>query len=213
MRKPAASKETAEAMGRSRRRSRIDETNVWIGYTDLLSNSLLILLLTIAVAALARASNEKPPLLRLTEQDSFRFPTGSHDLSPAFLEALDRRIPEIQTTIRRYRIDSIEVIGHTDGQPAPGSSNLDILMPRADHSGALPDFRHGSNTDLGLLRALAVARHLRTRLDPEGKRGLIIRPYSAGSLIGTDGSYDPADTGDRADRRRIEVRFTRLEEG
>lgn len=199
-------------MVRRHTRSQADDTNFWMGYTDLLSNSLLILLLTIAVAALARASNEKPPLLRLTEQESFRFPTGSHALSPAFLQALDRRIPEIRTILTRYRIDSIEVIGHTDGQPAPGSSNLDTLMPRATHSAPLPDFRHGSNTDLGLLRALAVARHLRARLDPDGRQGLIIRPYSAGSLIGTDGSYDPADMRDRADRRRIDVRFTRREE-
>ncbi len=199
-------------MARSSRRSRASDTNYWIGYTDLLSNSLLILLLTVAISALARASNEKPPLLRLTEQESFRFTTGSYALSPEFRRALDQRVPEIRQTLSKYRIDSVEVIGHTDGQPSPGRSNLDLLMPKAGRSPALSGYLAGSNTDLGLLRALAVANYLRVRLDPDGMNGLVFRPYSAGSLIGADGRYAPADARDRADRRRIELRFTRQEE-
>lgn len=199
-------------MARSSRRSQDSDTNYWIGYTDLLSNSLLILLLTVAIAALARASNEKPPLVPLTERESFRFTTGSYVLGPDFRRALDRRLPEIREIIKKYRIDSVEVIGHTDGQPSPGMSNLDLLMPKANRSSALSGFLAGSNTDLGLLRALAVAQELRARLDPDDKQGLIIRPYSAGSLIAADGRYAPADTKDRAERRRIELRFTRQED-
>lgn len=198
-------------MSRTRRHGSIDEIH-WIGYTDLLSNSLLILVLTIAISALARASNEKPPLLRLTEQDSFRFQTGSYNLTPAFRAALDQRIPEISQTINKYRIDSVEVIGHTDGQPSPGTSNLDVLMPNAGNAMNLNGYVSGSNTDLGLLRALAVSNYLRAKLDPNGAKGLVIRPYSAGSLISSDGLFSPADAQDRADRRRIELRFTRQEE-
>ena len=91
-------------------------------------------------------------------------------------------------------------------------SNLDLLLPKANRSYALRGYHAGSNTDLGLLRAVAVANYLRLKLDPTGSRGLLIRPYSAGSLISTDGQYLPADTRDRADRRRIEVRFTRRED-
>jgi outer membrane protein OmpA-like peptidoglycan-associated protein len=200
-------------MVRHVRRSRDADTNYWIGYTDLLSSSLLILVLTIAISTLARANNEKPPLVRLTERESFRFPTGSYVLSPAFIKALDNRVPEILETIRKYRIDSVEVIGHTDGQPSPGTSNLDLLLPKANRSTTLSGFRAGSNADLGLLRALAVANHLKGRLDPEGAIGLTIRPYSAGSLIANDGAYAPADNNDRAERRRIELRFTRQQEG
>jgi outer membrane protein OmpA-like peptidoglycan-associated protein len=199
-------------MARTRRSRQDQDSNHWIGYTDLLSNSLLILLLTVAVTALARASSEKPPLLRLTEEGSFRFDSGSYLLSPVFAQSLDRRIPEIRDTIAKYRIDSVEVIGHTDGQPSPGRSNLDLLLPKASRSSALQGYHAGSNTDLGLLRAVAVANYLRLKLDPTGSRGLAIRPYSAGSLISNDGEYLPADTRDRADRRRIEVRFTRREE-
>ena len=198
-------------MARSRRRSQNSDTNYWIGYTDLLSTSLLILLITVAIAALARASNEKPPLVPLTERESFRFSTGSYVLSPDFKQALDRRLPDIREIIKTYRIDSVEVIGHTDGQPSPGMSNLDLLMPKANRSSTLNGFLAGSNTDLGLLRALAVAHELRARLDPDGSEGLIIRPYSAGSLIEVDGRYAPADTKNRAERRRIELRFTRQE--
>ncbi|MEY3326565.1 MAG: hypothetical protein RL044_518 [Actinomycetota bacterium] len=199
-------------MARSKRHVLDMDTNYWIGYTDLLSNSLLILLLTVAVTSIARATNEKPPLLRLTEQESFRFGTGSYQLSPDFKRRLDKRIPEIMKTIERYRIDSVEVIGHTDGQPSPGRSNLDLLLPNASRTSTLAGYQPGSNTDLGLLRALAVANHLRLRLDPSGERGLVIRSYSASSLIASDGRYSPADSRAQAERRRIEIRFTRLEE-
>lgn len=199
-------------MRRNKRQSADTDANYWIGYTDLLSNSLLILLLTVAVTAMARASSEKPPLLRLTEQESFRFDSGSYTLSPEFISSLNSRIPEIRDTIAKYRIDSVEVIGHTDGQPSPGSSNLDLLLPSVLRSPELKGYQAGSNIDLGLLRAIAVANHLRLKLDPLGETNLVIRPYSAGSLIATNGRYAPADMHDRADRRRIELRFTRQED-
>jgi outer membrane protein OmpA-like peptidoglycan-associated protein len=199
-------------MARSRRRGRESDTNYWMGYTDLLSNSLLVLLLTIAVASLARANNEKPPLLRLTEKESFRFGTGSYALNPQFKAALDSRLPWIQEQIKKYRIDSVEVIGHTDGQPSPGSSNLDLLLPKAGDSPNLKGYQSGSNTDLGLLRALAVSNYLKKKLAESGIKNITVRPYSAGSLIATNGAYTPADTKDRADRRRIELRFTREED-
>ena len=199
-------------MSRSRTRRREGDSSYWIGYTDLLSNSLLVLLLTITVAALARANNEKPPLLRLTEKESFRFGTGSYALNAQFKASLDRRLPWIKEQIDKYRIDSVEVIGHTDGQPSPGSSNLDLLLPRAGNSFAMQSYQSGSNTDLGLLRALAVANYLKVKLDASGTKGITVRPYSAGSLIAEDGGYAPADTKDRADRRRIELRFTRQED-
>jgi len=129
------------------------------------------------------------------------------------MSALDRRLPEVKDTIKRYRIDTIEVIGHTDGQPSPGRSNLDLLLPRATGSVVMQGYQSGSNTDLGLLRALAVTNYLRHKLDADGFSKILIRPYSASSLISIDGHYAPADTKERADRRRIELRFTRQEDG
>jgi hypothetical protein len=196
-------------MARTTRRQRDVESNHWIGYTDLLSNSVLILLLVVSLTALDRAKNEKPPLVPLTEKESFRFATGSYVLSPEFIKALQRRLPEVRTTIDKYNIDIVEGVRHTDGEPSPGVSNLDMLLPKRAHSGSLLGFHPGSNADLGLLRALAVSEYLRKSLDPNGLKGLVIRPYSAGSLISIEGRLVPADAGDHPERRRIEIRFTR----
>lgn len=197
-------------MARARRRSRHEEENAWIGYTDLLGNSLLILLLTVAVSGLARGLNEKPPLLSLTEAESFRFATGSYALSDEFRRALRQRLPEIRETIQRYRVDTVEVIGHTDGQPSSGAGDLDRRLPALPAGRAPTGIQPGSNADLGLLRALAVADALRRSLDPSGTT-LTIRPYSAGSLLDPEGRPIPADTRSRPERRRIDVRFTRRE--
>lgn len=195
------------------RRSRsLDEDNHWIGYTDLLSNALLVLLLIVAITTVAKANREQPPLIRLTEEQSFRFQTGSYDLTPAFIASLNKQIPKISETIRKYGIDTIEIIGHTDGQPAPGLSNLDLLLANASRASKLHGYRAGSNTDLGLLRAIAVANYLRQNIAGKNGANLVIRPYSAGSLIDGEGRYDPADIHDRADRRRIEIRFTRKDQ-
>jgi outer membrane protein OmpA-like peptidoglycan-associated protein len=198
-------------MKRRRRSNGSDDSTNWIGYTDLLGNSLLILLLTVAVSALARGLNEKPPLLALTEAESFRFDTGSYKLSDQFKAALQARLPEIRKTIDKYRIDTVEIIGHTDGRPSSGTSNLDFRLPSAGISAELNGYDPGSNIDLGLLRAMSVANYLRNLLEQEDQ-SFMIRPYSAGSLIDTAGNYAPADNRDRAERRRIEVRFTRREE-
>ena len=195
-------------MARQRRIRAADDTDAWIGYTDLLANSLLILLLTTAITSLARGINQTPPLLPLTEAESFRFETGSYVLSKEFKQALLRRLPEIQKTIKDHRINTVEIVGHTDGQPSPGRSNLDMRLPLAGKALELNGFDAGSNIDLGMLRAIAVANYLRANLDPRD-RSLIIRPYSAGSLIDTSGNFAPADSDSRAERRRIEVRFTR----
>jgi outer membrane protein OmpA-like peptidoglycan-associated protein len=199
-------------MSRTHRKEAGHEESQWIGYTDLLSSSLLILLLTVAVTAIAKATIEKPPLIRLTEEQAFRFKSGSYTLDAAFINSLDRQLPAIRETITKYGVDTVEVIGHTDGQPSPGLSNLDIVLPKAGQQNVISVYKAGSNTDLGLLRAMAVASYLKTRLDQAGDIGLIIRPYSAGSLIASDGQYSPADTRDRPDRRRIEIRFTRRSE-
>jgi outer membrane protein OmpA-like peptidoglycan-associated protein len=196
---------------RARRRSHNKEENSWIGYTDLLGNALLILLLTVSVSSLARGLNEKPPLLSLTEAESFRFDSGSYALSHDFQQALQQRLPEIRATIQRYRVDTIEVIGHTDGQPSSGAGNLDRRLPALPAGDAPTGIQPGSNADLGLLRALAVAEVLRRSLDPDGTT-LTIRPYSAGSLIDPGGRPTPADLKSRPERRRIDVRFTRQED-
>ena len=183
----------------------------WMGYTDILASSFLILMLVTVVSSLNNATNQKPPLIKLTEAQSFRFDTGSYKLSPEFKNRLNRVTTNMVDDITKYRIDTIEVIGHTDGQPSPGISNLDIkLQKQFEDDGELIDgLLTGSNVDLGLLRALSVAAFLRKKLRQKDVVMPSILAYSASSLIDSSGKYQPADPAPQSQRRRIEIRFTR----
>ena len=183
----------------------------WMGYTDILASSFLILMLVTVVSSLNNATNQKPPLIKLTEAQSFRFETGSYKLSQEFKDRLNRVTTNMVSDITKYRIDTIEVIGHTDGQPSPGISNLDItLQNQFEKGGELIDgLLTGSNVDLGLLRALSVAAFLREKLKHKEVVMPTILAYSASSLIDASGKYQPADPSPQSQRRRIEIRFTR----
>ena len=183
----------------------------WMGYTDILASSFLILMLVTVVSSLNNATNQKPPLIKLTEAQSFRFETGSYKLSQEFKNRLNRVTTNMVSDITKYRIDTIEVIGHTDGQPSPGISNLDIkLQNQFENGGELIDgLLTGSNVDLGLLRALSVAAFLREKLKHKDVIMPSILAYSASSLIDSNGKYQPADPSPQSQRRRIEIRFTR----
>ena len=183
----------------------------WMGYTDVLASSLLVLMLVTIVSSLNNAVNQKPPLIKLTEAQSFRFETGSYTLTPDFKIRMDKITTAIAHDIKKYHIDTVEVIGHTDGQPSPGMSNLDMkLQNQFEVSGDIINgFTTGSNVDLGLLRALSVAAYLRQKLKNNDLKMPSILAYSASSLIDLSGKYRPADSAPRSERRRIEIRFTR----
>lgn len=185
------------------------DSSVWIPMTDMLTNTLLILSLFIAISTLARAMNTKPPSINLKDSEQYRFTSGSFSLSADFRSALrDEAVPMIRQTIRCYGSDSIELVGHTDGTPAGGSSNLDRGLARGMSSSTLNQLNAGSNVDLGLLRALAVKNEIQSLLGKEGN-GISYRALSAGNLIGLDGSINPARDKDDKSRRRIEIRFFR----
>tara|TARA_Y100001933_G_scaffold254641_1_gene296504 strand:+ start:1097 stop:1699 length:603 start_codon:yes stop_codon:yes gene_type:complete len=183
----------------------------WMGYTDVLASSLLVLMLVTIVSSLNNAVNQKPPLIKLTEAQFFRFETGSYTLTPDFKNRMDKITTAIAHDIKKYHIDTVEVIGHTDGQPSPGMSNLDMkLQNQFEVSGDIINgFTTGSNVDLGLLRALSVAAYLRQKLKNNDLKMPSILAYSASSLIDLSGKYRPADSAPRSERRRIEIRFTR----
>lgn len=208
--------------------------NPWLGYTDVLSSMLLIVLLAMGLVTLAKALNEKPPLIPLTETESFLFPTGSYGLSQDFLDRLDRKyVNEVKPTIKAFDVNVVEVIGHTDGQPSGRrASNLDWRLQTVAPQGkftkfagfqsdsnadldlllgggsALAGLVPGSNADLGLLRAMAVGQYLQVRLEQD-QLPVQIRPYSAASLLDPQGNFNPAATVSDSVRRRIEIRFTR----
>lgn len=213
-------------MPRYKRRPLDSEYNVWLGYTDLLSNILFLLLVVLVVTAAtsdskvkeakAKADNDTPPLVIFSEKNSLLFEQGSFSLTNDFRRDLDQRLPKINADINKYRINIVEVIGHTDGQPISRQrigynciSNLDALLPNSKLAMDITPFAPGSNIDLGLLRAWSVAQYLNAKLAKSGHKHLMFRLYSAGSLIASDGRFMPADDSNQSDRRRIELRLTR----
>lgn len=109
-----------------------------------------------------------------------------------------------------YAIDTVEIIGHTDGQPNQGSgSNLDTLLEQVVATNTLNRLTPGSNADLGLMRALAIANELRKAQAKQPKlAGLKFRAYSAGQLYWLNGQLAPVNRNPDVSRRRSEVRFT-----
>ena len=101
--------------------------------------------------------NPKAPNINLEDSAKYRFASGSFALTEEFRIALEEEaMPMIRRTIRCYGSDSIELVGHTDGTPAGGVSNLDNVLSHGISSAGLKRLNAGSNADLGLLRALAV---------------------------------------------------------
>lgn len=185
-----------------------------IGYKNaavalVMANALAVLL--VALTAIDRQPPpvpvDQPPIIVLTEAEGFTFETGSAEIPERFAGSLtDDIIPQIADIARLYDCDVIEVIGHTDGQPVQSDSNLDaeLMTVIGDRPVTLVP---GSNVDLGLLRAWAVARVLRAN---RRLTGLSVAVYSAGQMLAPDGSYAKAgDFSSVPERRRIEIRVRR----
>lgn len=161
---------------------------------------------------------DTPPIILIKDEGAYRFASGSADLpQPMYHYVWTKIVPEIERETKQYNINTVEVIGHTDGQVnGSGTSNLDLNLENIA-SGNLPvqNLKAGSNADLGLMRSLALVRVLRYIQTKEGRlQGLKFRAYSAAQLILPNGEFAPPPTSRQEDstRRRIEIRFTRLGE-
>ncbi len=161
---------------------------------------------------------DTPPIILIKDEGAYRFASGSADLpQPMYHYIWTKIVPEIERETKQYNINTVEVIGHTDGQVnGSGTSNLDLNLENIA-SGNLPvqNLKAGSNADLGLMRSLALVRVLRYIQTKEGRlQGLKFRAYSAAQLILPNGEFAPPPTSRQEDstRRRIEIRFTRLGE-
>ncbi|PNK08176.1 hypothetical protein CEP10_02000 [Cylindrospermopsis raciborskii S07] len=162
--------------------------------------------------------HDKPPIIELYETSEYKFDSGRAELKPDFKKYIRGELrPEILRITKEYPIDVIEVIGHTDGQPITGVnsptennySNLDYSLEKVN-LGKLPvaQLRPGSNTDLGIMRALAVVQELKKSGGEIAK--LKFRTYSAGQLLLENGLPADIDKRGNSKRRRIEIRFTKL---
>ena len=167
----------------------------------------------------------RPPNIQIVDKEGYRFESGSSAMGSDFISALRRNeFPLLANEIvdreaeGRVKVDTLEVIGHTDGAPLSSGGNLDKKLPdvltgRFKISTLTP----GSNNDLGLLRALAVREQWESFIDGHERRDILrkihVRCYSAGQTILPYTKDDAlADDFRQPDprARRIEMRLTRL---
>src|SRR5688500_7746093 len=60
---------------------------------------------------------DKPPIITLDEASGYTFDSGSVSLSSSFAQTLQQEIiPKLDSILKEYKVDVIEVIGHTYGQ-------------------------------------------------------------------------------------------------
>ena len=163
------------------------------------------------------------------------FKSGSAEMSTAFSSGLKKNgeeknrgeFEELKGQIihrnagGKQAVDTLEIVGHTDGQPVNSSGNLDQRLPHflTNRDRQLKGMVAGSNNDLGLMRALAiqVAWEEFVASQPESEqhqlRQIRVRSYSAGQTIPPTGIAlaDPKLLQEENEAaRRIEVRLTKL---
>jgi flagellar motor protein MotB len=155
------------------------------------------------------SGHQWPPIIRLSEADGNFFKTGSAELSPEFRERLMTSTPEqITALIKKYDVDVIEVVGHTDEQPVGlRQSNLDRdLVPVLRNYASIASLVPADNAGLGLARAVSVVSVLGRNPQLWGYK---LIPMSGAQLVNTDETLaiDGAFSGDIRERRRIEIRL------
>jgi flagellar motor protein MotB len=153
-----------------------------------------------------------PPIIPLDEAAGYSFDTGSAELSDSFADKLKSEIRQrILDHLRDYKADVVEVVGHTDERPINGASNLDNSLIGV-FSGQVPAARLSAadNVGLGMARAAAVAQVLQLCIELEDIK---VIPYSGGQVIERgDRLATGQNSGDRSERRRIEIRVRRSTE-
>ncbi|MDB9419883.1 hypothetical protein [Microcystis aeruginosa] len=192
--------------------------DVYPAFTDLMSNAFMILSLFLLLALFQsynlisklEEANRKlqtaTPIVIDEKSGKFKFQSGSAELNPALKTYIRQRIiPAIETITKDREIDFIQVIGHTDGQGIQQTSNLDKNIESvASRKQSVKMLVPGSNTDLGLMRALAVVQEI----DNTGKlKNVKFRAFSAGQLYLPSGKLAAVNRDADASRRRIEIRF------
>lgn len=215
---------------------------IWTSFTDLMSNAFMIITLLL-LFFVAKSSTEtspinpdppKPVIISLPAE-KYSFPSGSailpqnlqDDISQkgedgVILRTIEENIAKLEKSAKR--VDVIEVIGHTDGQELGSlkcnkqkGGNLDQKLEdisRGDQSAAI--LCPGSNSDLGLMRALSVVKELQ-KAQKQKQSGsfkqLQFRAYSSAQLLLlNDQGFAGKNRDPDPKRRRIEIRFAQIGE-
>ncbi len=160
-------------------------------------------------AASGPGGHQWPPIIRMSEADGYFFKTRSAELSPAFHDTLVNQTPrEILEYIKKYDVDVIEVVGHTDERPIGSRqfSNLDRDLPAVlNNSAGVASLIPADNAGLGLARAVSVVSVLRQSPLLAGYK---IIPLSGAQLINTDETLAIAGSSEDIQQlRRIEIRL------
>jgi flagellar motor protein MotB len=160
------------------------------------------------IASEKKGEHDWPPIISVSYANDCFFEVGKAELTPCFETKLRARVPDLVALADRFRVRTIEVIGHTDEQQIiPRNSNLDaFLLDVLHHGSSVSSLVPGDNAGLGLARATAVVRVL--MLD-ERLKGYTLLPLSGGQLIGVDDTLTKGGGGDDRERRRIEMRVRR----
>ena len=187
-----------------------EDLNIFQAFTDLMSNAFMIISFLLLISLLQSIATAKKlesasPIIIDEKSGNFKFPSGSAELTPDLQRYIQMTIlPEIKRATEKGNIDFIQIIGHTDSQGISNLSNLDgKLTSAATGSEKINALKAGSNTDLGLMRAVAVVQFLNTNSLSKFK----FRAYSAGQLYLPSGELAKIDRGADDTRRRIEIRF------
>ncbi|ELR98186.1 hypothetical protein [Gloeocapsa sp. PCC 73106] len=154
-----------------------------------------------------------PPVVVIQNSGDFQFDSGSAQMPEKLRRYINTELVErIEEITQERDIYIVEIIGHTDGQAtAQGNSNLDEnLEAVAQGKKSADQLVAGSNTDLGLMRALEVVKELQLLQEKGRLKGLQFRAYSAGQLLLPSGEFATPTRDADASRRRIEIRFSPL---
>ncbi|MGB5769410.1 MAG: hypothetical protein WBM32_06005, partial [Crocosphaera sp.] len=183
----------------------IEELNIFSSFTDVMSNAFMILsfLLLIAffyVLNLNKRLQSASPIIIDENSGKFQFTSGSAELTPQLKQYIVTEItPAIDKIIKAREIDFIQVIGHTDGQVNNQFSNLDSNLEKVANGHELVEIlTPGSNTDLGLMRALSVVQELQKN---PNLKNVELRAYSAAQLYLPTGELSLPNRNSDASRR------------
>jgi len=155
------------------------------------------------------AGHQWPPIITLSDAAGYSFKSGSAELSEKLRDELVNKIPDvILENIKKYDVDVVEVVGHTDEQPISilRQSNLDRdLLSVLNNTTGVASLVPADNAGLGLARAVSVVSLLRQNAALAGYK---LIPLSGAQLVNTDETLANLGTaGDDPQRRRIEIRL------
>ncbi|OPY98917.1 hypothetical protein A5906_30640 [Bradyrhizobium sacchari] len=154
------------------------------------------------------SGHQWPPIITLSDAAGYSFRSGSAELSQKLIDALTGKTPEeILGYIKKYDVDVIEVVGHTDEQPlGVRPTNLDRDLPSVlKGTSTISTLVPTDNAGLGLARAVSVVSVLRQSQVLAPYR---ILPLSGAQLVNTDETLAiEGAPRDDPQRRRIEIRL------